>query len=461
MRRLAIALMAAFILAACPHDGADVPAAVPRPDKIPPFMKGEINEKPLRVALYVDTSRSDAPDVLDAVAHYSVRPGENENGNWSMSDPRTAQKRAAYFDYVILSGGEIKLGKYSAYLELSPKLRQILGEYQKLIKPMHDKGIKVLLGVSGGSEGITFGCLPGEFVEEFSGKYEDFFKDSEELADKQIAAETATLIFKKRLKNRGFFAQSAFAQQVGGACKYFRLDGVEFWDNGSVSQAGISPYPQAGKKFFNGEENPNVGPVRNKEDELFNWIKGGGNFTDLFSYVIVLFGTEATFQGEFSGDEYEHPVLVRESNYGRYLSKEVPRFAFSNTLQALTYIVNDSRDTFGSGGGTSSRDEIPLNPFLGDWVKIDKYGPIIIDFAKIADKKLQEYSKRLGEYVMDRGSEGDEEPRPPMTYSYASPYGLVYYENLGKHTDEQMKRLSITSRELFDADVKDVEWEWH
>ena len=448
MRRLVVAVLAVFIFAACPHNGEEIPFDAPRPDKIPPFKVGTKLEMPLRVALYVDTSKPNTRDVLKSAALYSVLPGEKQT-LYKMTE-RRQQTKVAYFDYVILGGGKLKKGKYSAYLELSKELQSILEDYHGVIKPLQEQGIKVLLGISGG-DGISFGSLQGDFEEDFIDDYRRFFISSggvplsaDEFLEDSNVINKVNAIFKERIKNKEFFSQSAFAKQVISACKFFRLNGVEFWDKGVISQPD-SPYPEIGKSFFNGET---LVPITSREDEVYNWIKGGGNFADLLTYITIYLGTSATFQGELRGDVYEHPILVRESRFGQWLTKEVPRYAFSSTMLAMTYVASDTRDQLGFTGDGH------LNRLMEDWVEIANYSPIILDFAAIDDpkfdEKLEKYSIELGE--LDMLGDGS------LIYPFCSPYGLVYYDNLGPHTDEQLRRLSITSFRLFDADVKYGAW---
>jgi len=141
------------------------------------------------------------------------------------------------------------------------------------------------------------------------------------------------------------------------------------------------------------------------------------------------------------GDIYEYPILVRESGYGEWITKEIPRFAFASTMLAMTYLVSDTRDEFGY------KDTKTINPLMADWVEISNYSPVIIDFAGMSEHKLREYSAEIGRRDVGGNS-----------YTFASPYGLVYYDNMGPYSVTQLEQLSITSRELFDADVKYGDW---
>jgi hypothetical protein len=182
-----------FTLAACFDYGNEIAFQVSLQDKSPPKSNSVV-----RVAAYIEPS-PESRDALESVFRYSVVPQRNG-------------VKMPYFDYVIVSGGTIKQGKVTAYLDLSRELQNFFENNGPLFKSVRGRGIKVLLGVTGGGDGITFGCLPGRTEQEF------------------------------------------FAKQVVDACRYYELDGVEFWDKDG-SGSGRNPYPEStGMEFFNGEE---------------------------------------------------------------------------------------------------------------------------------------------------------------------------------------------------------------
>jgi hypothetical protein len=82
-----------------------------------------------------------------------------------------------------------------------------------------------------------------------------------------------------------------------------------------------------------------------------------------------------------------------------------------------------------------------------DWVKdglLYAYSPVIIDVGNISAEDLERYSQKLGWRVSARGT----------VSRYLSRYGLVYYSNLGPYSAEQKDKLSVTSIEVFTAEVE-------
>ncbi len=128
MRRLIlfiVSLSLVIVSAACYHSGGEIMYTPPLTNKYPP--KPETNTI-VRVGAYVDTSRpgDEVQGILEAIDRYTIWPAKN----------RTA---VPYFDYVILSGGEMKQGSVTAYLELTGELKTILRQKSALIKTLRDK----------------------------------------------------------------------------------------------------------------------------------------------------------------------------------------------------------------------------------------------------------------------------------------------------------------------------------
>jgi len=413
MRRLlllTVVTVTVFALSACYYGGPEVAFEVPSPDKIPPNL-----DTVVRVALYVDTDGPDARAELEAAGRYSIFPAKNET-------------EVPYFDYVILSGAGMKRGRVSAYLELSGSLKSVLSEYNSLIKPLRGRGIKVLLGIKGGRDGVSFASLPGDFGKEGAPPPEDF---------PTPADVNGPLILKSRIKNKPTFSQGTFAYQVVDVCIYYRLDGAEFWDEEGES-AAISPYPELGGDFFNGEK---MIPINNERDSVYYWVRGGGNFIDMLTYVLEEFGAANTFQGELDiAQRLKTPLLVREVNFGKRFPTAVPRYDFSATLGSLTYIVGNSTTEF---GWEDSEEPFPSPE---NWLPLEDYSPVIIDLVSISDAVLEEYSRKLGRRVRGDGTEIRLAPR----------YGLVYYGSIGRRLGdgEQERRLSVTSEEVFGKPVR-------
>jgi hypothetical protein len=397
MLTAALVLCAAALIAACVNPGGDDLFFTPSPpNKSPPK-----NKRLVRAAHYVDSARTDAEEVLASTARYTLEGTDTY-----------------YFDYVIISGAEIKQGEKFGYFTMSGDLMKILDNRKNTIKPLRDKGIKVLLGISGGGDGISFGTL-------------------------NIA-----------VKDQEGSEQEMFALQLADTVKFYGLSGVEFNDAGGAN-AVRSPYPQMGGQYWDGQRPVDI--PSGGEGEIIHtdaWKSGGNKFTDMMSYLIEALGASTSFQGDIDPDAVQNtPVLVRESGFGRCLPPAVPRYAFATTLGVLTYTVNADPAVFGSNAdvqdmqdidGDGDRDEvIPSWSSYNSFVQDKDYAPAILDLAVIDDDTLAEYSKRLGRNNY-RSASYDE----AKDYQNA-PYGLVYYTNLGLPSSGMAEKLSVTSREVF------------
>jgi hypothetical protein len=320
-------LLSALAFAACSAgEGEALPYDVAHPNKNPPKSSAIV-----RAALYIDTSLSNYMDALNTVWRYTVNPKtETANGGFA----ETAE--LPYFDYVVLSGGSIKLGTVTAYLEITDTLRGILNN-RALLRPLQSRGIKILLGITGGAGGVSFGSLPDETD------------------------------------------QIAFARQCFSLCQYYGLDGVEFYDTNAAGSS-LNPYPEIGEVFFNGKE---FIEITTSALSQYYWKEGAGYMTNMMSYLIEMFGASSTFQGDVPILQIEDtPILVREEGFGRFIPSAIPRYTFSTTMACLGYSIN-----YDPG-------------FVGEsnlyFVSTRNFAPVVIDLSAIDSVLLQEYSERLG-----------------------------------------------------------------
>jgi hypothetical protein len=385
-----IALFAVCVLlglAACAQGGGDLIFTPVTPDKTPPKSK-----RLVRVAHFVDSARPDAAEVLASTSRYTL-----------------AGTQTYYFDYVVISGAEIKQGEYYAYVTFSEPLLQILRDRKNTIKPLRDKGIKVLLGISGGGDGVSFGSLMSSDKEQ---------EGSE---------------------------QELFALQCADACKFYGLSGIEFYDIGGAS-GGRTPYPAVGASFWDGEQTINITTDEVGQTTCADaWKKGAEKYTNMLSYLIEFLGAASSFQGDIDPDAVQNtPILIREAGYGRYLPPAVPRYAFATTLGCVTYGVNADPAVFGKVDG-----ETETGKSYNSFIQEKDYAPAMIDLSVISDDMLAEYSKRLGR----RNYFGNAAAYNPAVDDGNSPYGLVYYTNLQPPSDAQTAKLSVTSVEVFGVEV--------
>ena len=367
-------LFALIIFAACFYDsGPDVVKTFPSTDKNPPG-----SDYVVKVAAYIDTSNPSAVSVLQNIGRYTIRD--------------KYEAKIPYFDFVILGGAQIKRGNFSARAELSEELTNILNSHNTLLKPLRHRGIKILLGITGGNDGITFGTLPQETD------------------------------------------QMVFARLLANIRSYYQLDGVEFYDiNGESS--GVNPYPELNSVIFNGENffdiyHDGSSDYINRDGKNLDingiWKDCAGNMVDMMSYLIEAFGAYSSFQGDVALDQLQiTPILVRESKFGHRLPPSVPRYPFSTTMSCLAFLINDSAENFGWEDTGKPND-------MMEFVDQRRYGPVIFDLNAISPAELSDYSEKFGN----------------------SDYGMVYYTNMDSHYPLQLRDiLSVTSREIFNADV--------
>ena len=388
MRKLLVLACICIVgFSACVYSGSELAYYVTLPDKNPPGLRQTV-----RASVYIDTSRpiEEVRDILRSVARYSILPHRNTTG-----------QPVAFFDYVILSGGFMKWGEVSAYMEVSPELMRILAEDNELLRPLRAQGTKVLLGVTGGNDGVAFGSPMGE----------------------------------GRIKNRVTFVQIAFARRVVDFCKFYNFEGVEFWDKDGEGQ-GRNPYPHVGTDFYNGER---IFRINDEFESALHWEIGGSNMIDVFSHVLELFGAAASEQGDLDHTQkIRTPILVRETLFGRNIPTMVPRYEFASSISCITYLINNSSTEFGYGNSGIANPDMSFVPDRS-------YGPVILDLAALQDAALQEFAVKLGRA---RDSSGEH------TVVGESEYGLLYFTNLRAHSAAQLEKLSIVSREVYGADVR-------
>ena len=353
------------------RDGLDIPFIVLPPNKSLP----KNDDTSVRVAIYVDTSDAGAVNLLKEIGNYYIE---------------ISGKKIPYFDYVIISGGELKQGEYTPYLDISNELWRILDARTTLLRPLQDKGIKVLLGVTGGGDGVSFGTLADET------------------------------------------SQISFASRISSMRVFYGLDGVEFYDKNAASQSR-KPYPEIGQIHWNGKESV---LIENENELTEAWKKGGEYMVDMMSYVIVFLGASTSFQGDLSLEWVEKtPILVREEGFGRWLDQEIPRFAFATTLACLRYGINANSSTFGMDDEGNPYQRFYENRY---------YGPLNINLSDIDEPRLKLFSEKFS--TRDWGTAN---PVPGD-----SRYGLVFYSDMKPHSAEQDRLLSVTSEEIFWSKVQ-------
>jgi len=411
MRKRPIALLFFSVFLLClttclDGAGTDLFFVPDPPSKSPPNSRGAI----VKAALYIDTERGDAREVLSKAGNYVLK----DSG-------------IGYFDFVILSGALVKNGKYSMELEFLNNFMNIVENWETYIKPLQNKGIKVLFGIKGGHAGVSSGSMLRFFI-----------------SPGQIAEHSEM--------------QLMAARQIINFCKSRGIDGIELYDIDCEIPGGQTPYPAKGQSFWNGEVSLPI-PADGKDPEtgvdLYNkyWDYGGGNLADLLCCIVLGFGAESSFQGDLDPNATRHhPILLREVNFVRYLPKAIPRFPFGATSACISYVVNDE-PTWGAvkqfpvkdAEGNPTYELLESGTSILPFINENEYAPIILDLENLSDSDLAAYSQKFL-HSYENGQQSQEELP-------ATRYGLVYYTNLSPDSAKMAEKLSVTSRKVFREEV--------
>lgn len=77
-----------------------------------------------------------------------------------------------FFDYVVIFSATLNYsaekGVYLGYIHNNENIKHIFENREKYIKPLQDKGIKVLMGLLGDHDGVSFGTLDAEDAKKFA-----------------------------------------------------------------------------------------------------------------------------------------------------------------------------------------------------------------------------------------------------------------------------------------------------
>jgi hypothetical protein len=258
-----------LFLGSCPNpEGADLPFNAPRPDKI------GVGGFVVRSLCYVDVEKYNPLNAMD----YTLE-----------------QTGIQFFDYVVLGAAQLKQDARGLYLYRPDGLHHVLEQANTFIVPLQKKGIKVLLGISGGGDGISFGTIREDDIGDFN-------------------------------------------RQLMDIIQHYRLDGVEFCDTGGAksSKPGEFPYPEG--DIFEDDQWKHVDLYPNDpERKAAAWEQGG----DKMNNIIFKFR-------QLLGDYQNRPVIVREENYARYLPVEVSAADFTARNDQINFFVNPRFTQFGS-----------------------------------------------------------------------------------------------------------------
>jgi hypothetical protein len=391
---LLLALLLA-VLSGCPQpEPGDLPFDAPDYVKMAVWPNG--SPYPLRVACYVDVEKYNPLNALD----YTLDNGEG----------------TPYFDYVILGPARIKKGQSGkgASLFCSPALKTVLDQRRSFIVPFQKRGIRVLLGITGGVDDISFGSI------------EDLY--FQQLANYDI-----------------HFYQQRLADEISWFLNYYGLDGVEFYDTGAAKSADPVTYPYPDGSY----EGVTVNKYSDEGERQDAWINGGIQYNYFMWMLRMLI------------QNYENkPIILREKNYGCYLNEEIIGAAYQARNDQLNFFVNPNFASFGGilldDMGNVIEEGKSVNNGVDNWM----YGPLSVDLENIVPP------------VYDTtGNDLDITGFSDQLANASEWYGLIFYNNLKPRSQEndalldtrpgadpgsrlsQADYFSITSEKVFGSKV--------
>ena len=228
-----------------------------------------------------------------------------------------------YFDIVILGAAQIKRPAGSRFVSLyiPPGLQNVLNNRAALLRPLQNKGIKVLLAITGGNDNVSFGNIV----------LEEFINDRE---------------FDEMLPIK------EFSKMVNDFLEMYQLDGVEFIDTNTIKEPA-SPdtyiYPDA---TFEGHKIDGQLIVKFPDNpwarvEAWGMHDGGeGNHTSLVvgSKQFCVLTAYLRRYSDYMKDT-QRPVIVREINYGAYIVEEPTLFTIRESY--VNFHINSEFHSFG------------------------------------------------------------------------------------------------------------------
>jgi hypothetical protein len=329
------------------------------------------------------------------------------------------------FDYVVL--GYAYLVKDSGdYVLIQPAkgLQHILDNNKTYLKPLREKGLKILMEVRSGNytdseEGAGFG-----------------------LGTLDMAGVEQLIIEFKLLANR------------------YGIDGFELNDTGGGYKA-YPPYTRHIKQFQSNksmydylfvDKDGNPLSLTDEQVEAILWREGGSNLANLtykLNETLKLFSNVAADFGSVVNDnqvvETRRRPLVRDSGHGAWLIADIRYEYMPDAYSGATGSVADNMRYLIHA---AVNDDTQLHPMFYDEVNKenvgvyadDRYGPFVIDMA---NRLNAADARSLAQWYRGTGAFG-----PPKRY------GAVYFSNLQSVTEagsESTLRAYMTyfTQELF------------
>jgi hypothetical protein len=337
-----------------------------------------------------------------------------------------------FFNYVVLGYSYMtKDNRGYTHLAITPALQSMLDNSITYIKPLHLKGIQVLIEVRSGN-----------------------FRDDED----GIRAGFGTM---------DVAAIDEFIKELKMIINQYGIDGFDFNDIGG----GKNSYPPhtRGLKQFQKDEplypetlfTNKDGTSITDEDEIERllWIEGGSNFSNLIQRTnesLKETYTSTWKNGSSATDvptHVERSILVRRSNHGNHLLSQL-RMAYMPDAYSgadpkvsgnLKYIVHDV--SYSSEKPHASIWDEAQQKDVGKEEADNKYAPFAVD---LADQQDADTVQSLAKLFLLKDPDGS-----PADSGNHNRYGALYFTNLPpvSQTDSTVYMTSF-SRELFGREVR-------
>jgi hypothetical protein len=306
MRKTTVPIAAALLLAGACGQPGNLPYEIPPiPEKRIYYTdeQGREQYRKIDIFCYVDVSKYNPLNAADYTLEHSGIP---------------------FFDYVIIGDAYIERDFRGMYLLMPEDVRRFLEQRNTWLRPLQEKGVKVLLRVTG-NESISFGNLNQEEAR-------------------------------------------AYADVIYNALTLYRLDGVDFDD----TAADPFIYPDRW------EYDPGNSDGKTEAEWRFEqWRKGGDGLSNVAYYLDIL-----GFRPETVITPRQRLILTMQAkNYANYMPLMVQCTEaiadFITTPSVLKCVFNPLREEFPheftvynlqSGGRSPIADE--------------KYGPLVIDLDR-------------------------------------------------------------------------------
>jgi hypothetical protein len=194
----------------------------------------------------------------------------------------TLKDGTLFFDYVVLGAARVRHDSRGWYIDIPPSLAALLEKRNSITVPLQKKGIKVLLGITGGGDGISYESLTDDAVRYFS------------------------QIIKDVLDN-------------------YRLDGAEFYDKGA-GKPGLPFYP-------------NEADYANADEREKAWLSGGDSMNNLIYRLRTRFDGDSNKIILLREENYGR-------RFPNNVSGSAEEATFSGTAQQINYFINPRFDAF-------------------------------------------------------------------------------------------------------------------